>query len=324
MKFDRDVQRMEFRLIRSKSLPNKSNRSVNSIVIEPEHLPCDRAVSEGGFYNLIEREYGKQVEHKFAVENRQMRKLKKKLPHEMWIDLQCFLTDLNEKIVRAILDEDAKITNVFVNKIKHMIRIRKLLPPEFQRLFGRKQKDEEDAEDNIGPDWTARPKNRQESWPSHPAFKARAKFLAGQAGPVDAIGIKQTIKSVFQAYQTRFHDLRDSQDTLTSLQQDSMITMIEFIYDNLQLKYGNSLIARRKFFSLLSACKLYSGSNSRVHVFCRFLGLFDEFEAKAIFLMQDVTEEAKRITLNFQVSEQDEEPAIPTHRAVELVKLFLA
>lgn len=62
---------------------------------------------------------------------------------------------------------------------------------------------------------------------------------------------------------------------LKEIGEENTITLVEWVYDFLILKFGLTKIAERKFISLLSSCLFYKDQSSRVRIFGRLLGLYD-------------------------------------------------
>jgi len=93
---------------------------------------------------------------------------------------------------------------------------------------------------------------------------------------------------------------------------DSSITMIEFVYDFINNKYGLQKVAEKKFYSLLAGCVQFKKVNSRIRLFGRFLSLYEELTLQDLRFYFEIVDHTNRLVLNFLIQENDELPLVPT------------
>ena len=133
------------------------------------------------------------------------------------------------------------------------------------------------------------------------------------------MSIKNINRIINQCYVQRSIEYKE-------FQEESTITLIEFVYDLIWNKYGILKIAEKKFLALMNGCKQAKDNNQsiRVRLFGRFLGLYSELQIQDLKLYLDVVDQAYKLVLNFQIQEQDELPLIPSLRATEIFKAIFS
>lgn len=97
----------------------------------------------------------------------------------------------------------------------------------------------------------------------------------------------------------------------------------EFVYNSLVKKYTMKKAAENRFLHLLSSCMKYRNI-SKVKIFSRFLGLFEEFDCQDLNFYLDCNSFIYNSTSGGQLiySELSETELVPFTRCMECVKLF--
>ena len=78
---------------------------------------------------------------------------------------------------------------------------------------------------------------------------------------------------------------RSNNDPATANQEPSLI---EWVYDYMQNRYGIKTIADKKFKQMICSCMKYKDKNARIRMFGRFLELYDNLSQKDFKLYVEI------------------------------------
>lgn len=92
---------------------------------------------------------------------------------------------------------------------------------------------------------------------------------------------------------------------------DSTITLVEYVYETILNRYGILKNSEKKFLALMAGCQYYKHQSSRIRLFGRLLGLYDDLGLPDLRLYLEIVDHAFKLVLNFQIQDTDELPLVP-------------
>ena len=89
------------------------------------------------------------------------------------------------------------------------------------------------------------------------------------------------------------------------------VNLIEWTYEYMMNRYGLKNVADKKFRQLIGSVIKFNQTNSRFHLFGRFLELYDELDEINLKLYFEINQNMYKSILNFNIAEDDEIVHIP-------------
>ena len=105
--------------------------------------------------------------------------------------------------------------------------------------------------------------------------------------------------------------------------QKSDMTLLEWVYEMFQTRYGFEQIADKKFKRMIYACIVYKQKYPRIRLFGRFLGVYKERnlpKKSSLKSYLECVDAMFKMVLNFQIQEAEENPIVPLPKAIDYFK----